>query len=90
MVDTLGKVELIRRIAERLESYLASLPQGSWTQPSRCDLWQVVDVVAHLTGGEERQAQSMERGRQGNSGHFPWDSLRRDSPQCFAGYNYLH
>ncbi len=60
MVDTLGKVELIRRIAERLESYPSSLPQDTWSQPSRCDLWQVADVVAHLTGGAERQAQSME------------------------------
>ena len=67
MVDTLGKVELIRRIAERLESYLSSLPQDTWSQPSRCDLWQVADVVAHLTGGAERHAQSMERGRQGRA-----------------------
>ncbi len=54
MVDTLGKVELIRRIAERLESYLSSLPQDNWSQPSRCDGWQLADVVAHLTG--ERNA----------------------------------
>ena len=79
MVDTLGKVELIRRIAERLESYLASLPQDSWSQPSRCDLWQGADVVAHLTGGAERQAQSMERGRQGraepSAGFSPPDAV---------------
>ena len=67
MVDTLGKVELIHGIAERPESYLSSLPQDTWSQPSRCDLWQVANVVAHLTGGVERQAQSMERGRQGRA-----------------------
>ncbi len=67
MVDTQGNVKLIRRMAERLESYLSSLPQDTWSQPSRCDLWQVADVVAHLTGGSERQAQSMESGRQGRA-----------------------
>ena len=63
MLDTPGKVEIVRRVAERLESYLSSLPQDSWSQSSRCDLWEVGDVVAHLAGGAERQAQNMERGR---------------------------
>ncbi len=65
MLDAQGNVKLIRRIAERLESYLSSLPENNWYRPSRCDLWEVADVVAHLTGGAERQAQSTERGRQG-------------------------
>ncbi len=38
MLDTWGKVETIRRIAERLESYFSSFPQDNWSQPSRCDL----------------------------------------------------
>ena len=65
MLDTPGKVKVIGRIAGRLESYLSSLSQDNWSRPSRCDLWEVADVVAHLTGGVERQTQSMERGRLG-------------------------
>ena len=67
MLDTPGKVEIIRLVAERLTSYLSSLPQNNWSRLSRCDLWEVADVVAHLTGGAERQAQSMEQGRQGRA-----------------------
>lgn len=67
MVDTPEMVKIIRRLAERMESYLSSLPQEDWSRPSRCDLWEVADVVAHLAGGAERQAQSMERGRQGKA-----------------------
>ncbi len=74
MLDALGIVKLISRIAERLESYLSSRPQENWSRPSRCDLWEVADVVAHLAGGAERQAQSMERGRQG----------RADQPEGFS------
>ena len=39
MLDAQGNVEIIRRIAERLESYLSALPQDSWSRPSRCDGW---------------------------------------------------
>ncbi len=67
MLDARGNVKLMRRIAERLESYLSSLPQDTWSQSSRCDLWQVADVASHPTGGAERQVQSMERGRQGRA-----------------------
>jgi len=35
--------------------------------PSACAEWQVRDVVSHLIGGAERQAESMERGRGGDS-----------------------
>ena len=67
MPDTLGKVEIIRRMAERLDSFLSSLTRDNWSLPSRCDLWKVADVVAHLAGGAERQRESMELGRQGRA-----------------------
>ena len=67
MLDTPGKVETIRQIAESLESYLDLLPENNWSRPSRCDLWEVADVVAHLTGGAERQTLSMELGREGRA-----------------------
>ena len=47
------------------EGALALLPVAqTW---SRCDLWEVADEVAHLAVGAERQAQSMDRGRQGRA-----------------------
>ena len=67
MLDTPEKVEIVRRVAERLESYLSSLPQDSWSRSSRCDLWEVADVVAHLAGGAERQTQNMGMGRRGKA-----------------------
>ena len=67
MQDTPVKVEIIRHMAEHLEHYLSTLPTADWSRPSRCDLWEVADVVAHLSGGAERQAESMERGRQGKA-----------------------
>ena len=60
-------MKIIRRIARPLDSYLSSLPQEDWSRPSRCDLWEVADEVAHLAVGAERQAQSMDRGRQGRA-----------------------
>lgn len=44
MLESPGKVEIIRRIMERLESYLSSLPQDNWSRPSRCDPWEVADL----------------------------------------------
>ena len=79
MLDAPGKVNIIRGVAERLESYLSSLSRDKWSQPSRCELWEVADVVAHLTGGAERQTKSMEEGRQGRAeppaGFSPPDSV---------------
>src|SRR6266446_2815671 len=41
-------VTVIQTESERLQQYLAALPQDTWTTPSACALWEVRDVVAHL------------------------------------------
>jgi Mycothiol maleylpyruvate isomerase N-terminal domain len=42
-------VKVVQTESERLKQYLAALPQDAWTKPSACALWEVGDVVAHLT-----------------------------------------
>ena len=41
-------VTVIQTESERLQQYLAALPQDAWTTPSACARWEVRDVVAHL------------------------------------------
>ena len=61
------RVKIAIRESARLKDYLSSLPAEAWNKPTACDLWEVRDVVSHLIGGAERQAESMERGRGGDS-----------------------
>jgi len=42
-------VTVLQTEFERLKQYLAALPADGWTKPSACALWEVRDVVAHLT-----------------------------------------
>ena len=71
MEEMIRRVSIVRRLSERLRKLLASLPQEAWTRPSACELWEVRDVVAHLTGGAERQMESVTRGRQGDASPPP-------------------
>ena len=80
MLDTPGKVEIIRRVAVRLEDYLF-LPSAGQLVPT--------ELLRPLggggcssppdTGGAERQAQSMELGRLGRAeppaGFSPLDAV---------------
>ena len=67
MDDMARRVGLIRDLSSRLGHLLAGLSREAWTRPSACALWAVREVVAHLTGGAERQMQSMVRGRKGDA-----------------------
>jgi len=42
-------VTVLQTEFERLKQYLAALPADGWTKPSACALWEVRDVVAHLS-----------------------------------------
>jgi uncharacterized protein (TIGR03083 family) len=42
-------VTVLQTEFERLKQYLVALPADAWTKPSACALWEVRDVVAHLT-----------------------------------------
>ncbi|MDA0264468.1 MAG: maleylpyruvate isomerase family mycothiol-dependent enzyme [Chloroflexi bacterium] len=61
------RVAVAKQLATNIRGYLGELTPPQWELPSACAEWQVRDVVAHLIGGAERQAESMERGRGGDS-----------------------
>src|SRR3989454_12476258 len=71
MDDMARRVGLIQDLSSRLGHLLAGLSREEWTRPSACALWAVREVVAHLTGGAERQMQSMVRGRKGDAAPPP-------------------
>jgi uncharacterized protein (TIGR03083 family) len=61
------RVEVAKRLAANIRTYLGELTAAQWELPSACAEWKVRDVVSHLIGGAERQTESMERGRSGDS-----------------------
>ena len=60
-------VTVLQTEFERLKQYLAALPADAWTKPSACALWEVRDVVAHLTMGIEGFTLRITRGLQGET-----------------------
>jgi uncharacterized protein (TIGR03083 family) len=60
-------VKVIQTESERLKQYLTALPQDAWTKPSACALWEVRDVVAHLTTGIDGFTLRITRGLQGDT-----------------------
>lgn len=71
MTEIQHRVAVAQKIVANLRAFLATLNAEQWTGQSACAEWQVRDVVSHLIGGAERQTQSMERGRAGESGPPP-------------------
>ncbi len=67
MTDIERRVGVAKQLAAGIRKYLGELASDQWELPSACAEWQVRDVVSHLIGGAERQAESMERGRGGDS-----------------------
>ena len=61
------RVAVAKGLAANIREYLGEMTPEQWELPSACAEWQVRDVVSHLIGGAERQAESMERGRGGDS-----------------------
>lgn len=83
MEDLRNRIALIRRLAGRIQGYLAGLPEEALCRPSACDLWEVRDVLGHLIGGAERQIDSVRRGLQGDAspppGFVPMDAATLSS-----------
>ena len=48
----LDPFDIFEREAQRIEGHLATLPEAEWSRQSRCALWSVRDVLAHLTDAE--------------------------------------
>ena len=67
MTEIDRRVAVAKRLAANIREYLGKLTPEQWKLPSACAEWQVRDVVSHLLGGAERQAESMARGRGGDS-----------------------
>jgi uncharacterized protein (TIGR03083 family) len=67
MTEIEHRVAVAKRLAANIREYLGELTPEQWELPSACAEWQVQDVVSHLIGGAERQAESMGRGLGGDS-----------------------
>jgi len=67
MTEIEHRVAMAKRLAANIRQYLGELTPEQWESPSACSEWQVQDVVSHLIGGAERQAESMDRGLGGDS-----------------------
>jgi uncharacterized protein (TIGR03083 family) len=59
-------VKVLQLEAERLLQYLSTLPPDAWRRPSACDLWEVRDVVGHLTWMAERFRGTVSRAVRGD------------------------
>lgn len=60
-------VRLIHAESERLTQYLRTLPPEAWHRPSACALWEVRDVVGHLTWLAEFFVDIISRGVHGDA-----------------------
>jgi uncharacterized protein (TIGR03083 family) len=59
-------VQVLRGEVERLTQYLQTLPPDAWRRPSACALWEVRDVVGHLTAMAERFRGTVSRAVRGD------------------------
>ena len=65
------QIELVKTLVNDIHRNISVLTPEQLARPSACADWQVQDVLSHLIGGAERQADSMRRGRSGDSGPAP-------------------
>jgi uncharacterized protein (TIGR03083 family) len=59
-------VQVLQGEVERLTQYLQSLSPDAWCRPSACDLWEVRNVVGHLTCMAERFRGTVSRAVRGD------------------------
>jgi uncharacterized protein (TIGR03083 family) len=60
-------ITIVQSEVERLQQYLAALPQDAWTKPSACPLWDVRDVATHLLRIPHAYTGHITRGLQGDT-----------------------
>jgi uncharacterized protein (TIGR03083 family) len=85
MYTDADRAQALHAESKQLEAFLSTLSPEDWQRPSRCDQWQVADVVAHLI--EDRHAERMIRGLQGDltpSGFVPDETLTEDDLRAFV------
>jgi len=61
-------IQLVNSEATRLGDFLSGLDERAWSHPSACEGWVIGDVVAHLTAGAGRWADSITRAAAGDAG----------------------
>ncbi len=81
-------VEVLQVETERLTQYLQTLPPDAWSRPSACDLWEVRDVVGHLTWVAEFYADTIARGVHGDTSLLA-DRPPGDGPEAAAFHAYI-
>ena len=64
-------INLVNSEASRLGEFLSGLSPQDWSRQSACEGWVIGDVVAHLTGGAENWANSINRALIGDAGPPP-------------------
>jgi uncharacterized protein (TIGR03083 family) len=64
-------VQVIQTESERLQQYLTALPADAWTKPSACALWEIRDVVAHLSVIANGYTDRITRGLWGDTSPSP-------------------
>ena len=69
-------IDLVNSEASRLGEFLLGLSAQDWSRQSACDGWVIGDVVAHLTGGAENWANSINRALTGDDGPPPGQKFR--------------
>src|SRR5262245_51787650 len=62
---------VVQTESARLQHYLTTLPADAWTQPSACALWDIRDVVAHLSGIAHGYTDRITRGLRGDTSPSP-------------------
>ena len=70
-------VKVLQTESERLQQYLTVLPADAWTQPSACALWDIRDVVAHLSGIAQGYTDRITRGLRGDTSPSAGDGKQR-------------
>ena len=67
MATEAERVKVVQTESERLKQYLAALPEDAWTKPSACALWEIRDVVAHLSSAANAYTGHITRGLRGDT-----------------------
>jgi uncharacterized protein (TIGR03083 family) len=62
---------VVQTESERLQQYLTALPADAWTKPSACALWDIRDVVAHLSAIAHGYTDRITRGLRGDTSPLP-------------------
>ena len=87
MLSAQERVNLVETESRRLEDYLGSLAANAWGQPSKCDLWSVADVLAHLTWASDYFMTAISGGIKGDlSPPHGWPEAGTTGPEFFNGF----